>query len=124
MVTQASSVMMTSPFPTNGAQNLHENLLCIGDAAFPGLSNQNELNWTSFDLWCLHKKSSVVLMPHLYFRITECQESFLWIELGYQLASTWDKIGSSACPTASNWMSTSSWYWASQGRGIWLMATK
>jgi len=30
--------------PTNGAQDLHENLLLIGDAAFPGLSNQNELN--------------------------------------------------------------------------------
>jgi len=44
MVTQASSVMMSSPSPTNGAQDLHENFLCIGDAAFPGLSNQNELN--------------------------------------------------------------------------------
>jgi len=32
------------PSPTNGAQDLHENLLCIVDAAFPGLSNQNELN--------------------------------------------------------------------------------
>ena len=30
--------------PTNGSQDLHENLLRIGDAAFPGLSNQNELN--------------------------------------------------------------------------------
>jgi len=30
--------------PTNRAQDLHENLLLIGDAAFPGLSNQNELN--------------------------------------------------------------------------------
>jgi len=37
------SVMMSSPSP-NGAQDLHENLLLIGDAAFPGLSNQNELN--------------------------------------------------------------------------------
>jgi len=46
MVTQASSVIMSSPSPTNGAQDLHENLLLIGDAAFPGLSNQNELNWT------------------------------------------------------------------------------
>ena len=45
-VTQASSVMMSSSSPTNGAQDLHENLLSIGDAAFPGLSNQNELNWT------------------------------------------------------------------------------
>jgi len=44
MVTQASSVMMSSPSPTNGALDLHENLLLIGDAAFPGLSNQNELN--------------------------------------------------------------------------------
>jgi len=26
------------------AQDLHENLLCIRDAAFPGLSNQIELN--------------------------------------------------------------------------------
>ena len=34
----------SSPPPTNGAQDLHENLLSIGDAAFPGLSNQNELN--------------------------------------------------------------------------------
>ena len=25
---------------TNPAQDLHENLLCIGDATFPGLSNQ------------------------------------------------------------------------------------
>jgi len=49
MVTQASSVMMSSPSPTNGAQDLHENLLSIGDAAFPGLSNQNELNWTEPD---------------------------------------------------------------------------
>ena len=32
----SSSVMMSSPSPTNGAQVLHENLLCIGDAAFPG----------------------------------------------------------------------------------------
>jgi len=30
---------MSSPSPTNGAQDLHENLLLIGDAAFPGLSN-------------------------------------------------------------------------------------
>jgi len=59
MVTQASSVMMSSPSSTNGAQDLHENLLSIGDAAFPGLSNQNELNWTDCDLlawtfyyWC------------------------------------------------------------------------
>jgi len=36
MVTQASSVMMSSPSPTNGAQDLHENLLCIGNAAFLG----------------------------------------------------------------------------------------
>jgi len=43
-VTQVSSVMMSSPPPTNGAEDLHENLLCVGDAAFPGLSNQNELN--------------------------------------------------------------------------------
>jgi len=43
-VTQASSVMMSPPSPTNGAQDLHENLLCIGGVAFPGLSNQNELN--------------------------------------------------------------------------------
>ena len=40
----ASSVMMSSPSPTNGAKDLHENLLCTGDAAFPGLSNQNEMN--------------------------------------------------------------------------------
>jgi len=33
-VTQAISMM----------QDLHENLLCIGDAAFPGILNQNELN--------------------------------------------------------------------------------
>jgi len=39
MVTQAYLVMMSSPSPTNGAQDLHENLLLIGDAAFPGLSN-------------------------------------------------------------------------------------
>jgi len=26
-------VMMSSPSPTNGAQDLHENLLCIGDAS-------------------------------------------------------------------------------------------
>jgi len=50
MVTQASSVMMSSPSPTNGAQDLHENLLSIGDAAFPGLSNQNELNWTELSV--------------------------------------------------------------------------
>ena len=34
---------------TNGAQDLHENLLSIGAAAFPGLSNQNELNWTELN---------------------------------------------------------------------------
>jgi len=44
-VTQASSMMMSSPSPTKG-QDLHENLLFIVDAAFPGLSNQTELNWT------------------------------------------------------------------------------
>jgi len=37
-------VMMSSPSPTNGAQDLDENLPYIADAAFPGLSNQNELN--------------------------------------------------------------------------------
>jgi len=36
------SSVMSSPSPTNGAQDLHENLLSIGDAAFPGLSNQNK----------------------------------------------------------------------------------
>jgi len=41
MVTQVSSVMMSSPCPTNGAQDLHENLLSVGNA---GLSNENELN--------------------------------------------------------------------------------
>ena len=41
--------MMSSPSPTNGAQDLHENLLSIGAAAFPGLSNQNELNWTELN---------------------------------------------------------------------------
>ena len=46
MVTQASSVMMLSPRPTNGGQDLQENLLCIGDALIPRLSNQNELNRT------------------------------------------------------------------------------
>ena len=51
-VTQASSAMMSSPSPINGAQDLHENLLLIGDAAFPGLSNQNELNWTELLLSC------------------------------------------------------------------------
>ena len=45
MASQTSSVMMSSPSPTNGAQDLHENLLCIGDTAFPGLSNQHELNY-------------------------------------------------------------------------------
>jgi len=44
MVTQARSVMMSSLSPINGAQDLHEYLVCIGVAAFPGLSNQNELN--------------------------------------------------------------------------------
>jgi len=31
---------------TKPTQDLHENLLCIGDATFPGLSNQNEVNRT------------------------------------------------------------------------------
>ena len=44
------SVMMSSPSPNNGAQDLHENLLCSGDAAFPGLSNQNELTETELSL--------------------------------------------------------------------------
>ena len=49
-VAQVSSVMMSSPSPTgtNGAQDLHENLLCIGDA---GLSYQNELNRTVHWQW-------------------------------------------------------------------------
>jgi len=34
-------MMVSSPSHTNGVQDLHENLLCTGDA---GLSNQNELN--------------------------------------------------------------------------------
>ena len=38
--TKDNSLMM-SPLD----QDLHENLLCIEDAAFPGISNQNELNW-------------------------------------------------------------------------------
>ena len=38
-------MMMSSPPPNNGAQDLDENLLCIGDAAFSGLSNQIEQNY-------------------------------------------------------------------------------
>jgi len=38
--------LISSPSPTNGAQDLHENLLAIGDAAFPGLSNQNKQKGT------------------------------------------------------------------------------
>ena len=36
--------------PTNGAQDLHENLLCIGDAAFSWVikSKRTELNWKIF----------------------------------------------------------------------------
>ena len=71
-VTQASSVMISSPSPTNGAQDLHENLLYIGDAAFPGLSNQNELSWTisNFWVWSMHHFSrndihSTALFPSL-----------------------------------------------------------
>ena len=48
MVTQASSVMMSSPSPTNGAQDLHENLLLIGDAAFPGSSTELNLYAVAF----------------------------------------------------------------------------
>ena len=44
MVTQASSVMMSSPSPVNGAQDLHENLL-HWRCGIPGLSNQTELNY-------------------------------------------------------------------------------
>jgi len=44
-VTQATSVMMSSQSPTNGAQDLHENLLSIGDAAFPGLIIKSK--WTA-----------------------------------------------------------------------------
>jgi len=35
MVTQANSVMMSSPSPINGPQDLHENLHIV-DAAFMG----------------------------------------------------------------------------------------
>ena len=54
------AVMMSSPSPTNEAQDLHENLLSIGDAAFPGLSNQNELNWTELKAlrFCTFSSSS------------------------------------------------------------------
>ena len=51
MVTQASSVMMASPSPVNGAQDLHENLL-YWRCGIPGLSNQNELNWTELKTKC------------------------------------------------------------------------
>ena len=36
--------MMSSPSPTIEAQGLHENLLCIGDAAFLGYQIKDELN--------------------------------------------------------------------------------
>lgn len=32
---------MSSPAHINGAEDMHENLYCIGDAEFPGLSNQH-----------------------------------------------------------------------------------
>jgi len=32
----SNRVIMSSAFPVNGVQDLHENLLCIGDAAFLG----------------------------------------------------------------------------------------
>jgi len=48
-VTQASSVMMPSPSPTNGTQDLHENLLCIGDAAFLGY--QIKMSLTKLNLF-------------------------------------------------------------------------
>jgi len=52
MVTQASSVMMSSPSPINGAQDLHEHFQCTGDAAFSGLSNQNELRQVGQTIQC------------------------------------------------------------------------
>jgi len=71
MVPQVSSVMMSSPSPTNGAQDMHENLLCIGDAAFPGLSDQNDLN--------LNLNWNVILMeyislevPHFHSSLPRC----------------------------------------------------
>ena len=39
--------MMSSPSPISGAQDLHENLLCIGDAAF--LNYQIKTNWTELN---------------------------------------------------------------------------
>jgi len=58
-VTQASSVVMSSPSPTNGAQDLHENLLCVGDAAF--LDGQTELNqWKSCYMYKTCQSTQVV----------------------------------------------------------------
>ena len=54
-VTRVSSVMMSSPSPTNGAQDLHENLLSIGDTAFLGY--QIKMNWT--DLY-IHTAYSLI----------------------------------------------------------------
>jgi len=65
MVTQ-ESVMMSSPSLTiymyNEAQDLHENLLCIGDAAFPALSNQNELLCNQYSLTCFTKAFSILMV--------------------------------------------------------------
>jgi len=45
-VTQASSVMMSSPSPTNGAQDLHENLHVLEmQHSWVIKSKWTELNW-------------------------------------------------------------------------------
>ena len=63
-VTQVSSVMMSSPSPTNGAQDLHEDLLSVGDAAFPRLSNQTEL-WHYFEVVKHTVCKKIMLLVHV-----------------------------------------------------------
>ena len=69
-VTRAISVMMSLPSPTNGAQDLHENLLSIGDTAFLGY--QIKMNWTDLythtqpTVWEQENHQLLVLRIHCY----------------------------------------------------------
>jgi len=60
-VTQASSVTMSSPSPNNGAQDLHENLLCIGVQHFLGYQiKMNRTELISFIITCRNEETSLV----------------------------------------------------------------
>jgi len=82
--------------PPNGAQDLHENLLSIGDAAFPGLSNQNELNWTEHERNAIMQHQPVLHLVRLPVEPPLCvtRPSPSWVGSGHETTSYL------ACPQA------------------------